>query len=661
MTRRAPIPVFCWLVPVCLLLASARSWAQRWVEEEPRWLRLDMPEASAGVDMEGLRETVEANGVTSTHDNYFIVPTLGLHTSGSIYHPNLMTFEFNGEGGTGWAQDKVTSPGYSLTRNENQNLFRYLATANFLSAKPYNASFFAAQDHTYENYDFLNTATVDSLRYGGRVAWSARTFNLSADMGYRDQRASGLNGTSEISETYLNLNGLSQREAGSSTFTYNYDNYDNQVNGGPTQNATSQSIAGSDTETFGRQNQISATSGASYSWAQYASQNAETFNATENVNVKHSPDVQSFLALTYNNSQLSPSSSDLFQGIAGVHHQLYESLSSSLDVHGNYGHIDSPGSDATNDRYGVGVQESYTKRLGSWGHLSFGGGAILDHEDFNSSGGALTTINESHVLKDTAATFLNNPQVIPTTILVTGPGGVPTYVNGVDYRIIPEGDLTQIQRIPTSINLSDGATVLVSYQSESTPTSSFENLTVSATIRLDVLNTIGVYGRLNIVDNNAPPQALAETLTDLVGGADVTWRWLRAGAEYEDYDSNFTQYKAARFFETLSFQLGESSRLGLNFNQVFYRYPLGQDQTQYQCIGLFNTQISAWLSWNVEAGYYRQQALGASQDLVAARTGLILTYGKLTFKTGYQYNYQDIEQAEVRDRNFFYVQFNRSF
>ena len=99
----------------------------------------------------------------------------------------------------------------------------------------------------------------------------------------------------------------------------------------------------------------------------------------------------------------------------------------------------------------------------------------------------------------------------------------------------------------------------------------------------------------------------------------------------------------------------------MNFNQIFYRYPANQQQTQYQFIGLFNTQISSWLTWNVEGGYYRQDALGATQDLVAARTGLILAYGKLTFKTGYQYNYQMIEQAEKRDRNFFYVQLKRDF
>jgi hypothetical protein len=667
MTLRSPLQICGWLVSALLFVGVMNSRAQvrssqQWGELEPRWLRLEPPQASVGVDIEGLREDVTSHGSTAVHENLMLVPLVGLRLQGSVYHPNLMTFDLSGQGGVGWMYDSVTSPGYELTRHESQNLFTYLATVNFLSSKPYNATFFASQDHTYNNYDFFNTVTADSTRYGGRLGWSTEHFNLNADMGYRDLYTSGLTGTSEIAETYLNFNGLNQRERGSSTLTYSYDDFANRLNGGPEQTSLSQSVSASDTETFGSRDQITATTGASYGWAEYADQHAETFNATENVVVKHTPNLESFLALNYQDTHLDPASSYMFQGDAGLRHQLYESLTSTLDFHGNYGEASSPGSSSLNDRYGVGLNEDYSKRLGSWGHLTLGGGAIVDHQDFGSSGsGVLTIINESHVLKDTTVTFLNNPRVLAATVIVTGPGGVPNYDNGVDYRLIPHGEMMEIQRIPTSINLLDGATILVSYQSDSGFNSSFETLNVTAQIRLDLFNLVGIYGRLNTVDNNAPPQTLAETLTDLVGGADITWRWLRAGAEYEDFDSNFTQYQATRFFETFTFQLGENSRLGLNFNQVFYRYPYGQDQTQYQFIGLFNTQLSSWLSWNVEGGYYHQEALGATQDLAAARTGLILTYGKLTFKTGYQYNYQVIENAEVRDRNFFYVQLKRDF
>jgi hypothetical protein len=662
MIRLSPLRVSFWLLPALLLLGSWRSEAQRWSDEEPRWLRLEIPTASVGVDVEGLKETVTANGSTSTHDNFLVVPLVGLGLQGSVYHPNLMTFDISGQGGVGWMYDSVTSPGYSQTRNESQNLLLFLATLNFLSSKPYNATFFASHDHTYNNYDFFNTATADSTRYGGRAAWVTKSFNLNADMGYRDLITSGLSGTSEISETYLNFNGVNQRERGSSTLTYSFDDYGNRLNNGPTQTSMSQSFGASDSETFGSRDQITATTGASYGWADYASRHAETINATENVNIEHRPNLNSYLMLNYQNSSLDPASSSVFQGIIGVRHQLYESLTSTLDLHGTYNDYSALHSASVSDRYGAGLGEAYTKHLGSWGLLSFGGAAVVDHNDQYSSGsGILSIINESHVLRDTTVTLLNNPRVLVSTILVTGPGGVPTYLNGADYRIIPHGEMIEIQRVPTSLNLANGSTVLVSYQSDSLYTASFETLNGSASIRLDMFNLVGVYGRLNVVDNNAPPQAMVETLTDLVGGADISWRWLRAGAEYESYDSNFSEYTATRFFETLNFQLGESTHLGLSCNQIFYQYPRNRQQTQFTYIGQFNTQISYWLFWNVDAGYYYQDALGAQQDLVAARTGLNASWGKLTLKAGYQYNYQMLEQTERRDSNFFYFQMRRDF
>jgi hypothetical protein len=650
------------LVPGLLLLTAGVLQAQPPSEEEPRWLRLDMPQASVGVDVEGLKENVSANGTTSTHENFLVVPLVGLDLQGSVYHPNLLTFDISGQGGVGWMYDSVTSPGYSSVRNESQNLLLFLATLNFLAGKPYNATFFSSHDHTYYNYDFFNTTTADSTRYGGRVAWVTKAFNLSTDMGYRDLITSGLSGTSEIEETYLNFNGVNLREHGSSTLTYNYDDYANSLNYGPQQTALSQSVGASDSETFGSRGQITATTGGSYGWADYSDRSARTFNANENISAQHLPNLNEFLTLNYQNSVLDPARSSVFQGVAGVRHQLYESLTSTLDVHGTYNDVSSGNVTALYDRYGAGIAESYVKRLGSWGRLTLGGAVIVDHNDQSSSGaGALSVINESHVLKDTTVTFLNNPNVYATTILVTGPGGVPTYANGVDYSIIPHGELTEIRRIPTSLNLSDGATILVSYQSDSLWSGSFESLNGSAQIRLDLFNLVGFYGRINVVDNNAPAQAMAETLTDVIGGADISWRWFRAGAEYEDFDSNFSRYSALRFYESFTYQLGGASQLGLNCNQVFYRYADNQEQRLFQFIGLFNTQISNWLFWNIEGGYYYQDALGVQQNLAAARTGLNFNWGKLSIKAGYQYNYQLLMQTETRDSNFFYVQLKRDF
>ena len=653
-----------WLLTGLLMLTAWRSYAQRRVVEEvePRWLRLDIPETSVGLDVEGLKEDQTTSGITSTHENFTLVPLVGLKAHGSVYHPNLMTFDFDGLGGVGWAKDTVTSTGYSQVRNENQNLFLYVASANFLASKPYNASFFASQDHNYNNYDFFNTMTVDSTRYGGRLSWTVGNFILTSDMGYRDQTSSGMTGNTEVQDTYLNFNGLNQRQHGSSSVSYSYDDSINWVNSGPAQESRSSFVGATDTEILGKRDQIIATTGASYGQAEYPGQNAERFSATENVTDQHSQDLSSFLHLNFTDSQFDFSSVSQFQGMVGLRHQLYESLTSILDLHGNYDNFSSLSTSAINDRIGVGLGESYTKRLAPGVQLSLGGIVIADHLDQETYGGAtLTAIGESHVLTDSTPVPLNHPLVIVPTIFVTGPNGVPTYVNGVDYEVFQTGDITRLQRIPTSVLLPNGGSVLVSYQYQAPATASYESMSLGFTARLELYNTYGVYTRYNTVQNNAPPAALAETVTDFVGGADVRWRWLRAGAEYENYNSSFTEYRANRLFETFTFALDEASNLSLDFNQVWYLYANNQDQTQYQFRCIFNTQVSSWLFWNIEGGYYLIDTLGVQQNFTAARTSLDFNWGKLTARLGYQYNYEATQQSASNSRNFFYFHLKRAF
>jgi hypothetical protein len=227
------------------------------------------------------------------------------------------------------------------------------------------------------------------------------------------------------------------------------------------------------------------------------------------------------------------------------------------------------------------------------------------------------------------------------------------------------GDLVQIQLVATSAILHNGDSVKVTYESLSLFTASFESLTVNAQIRLDLFGKFGVYGRLNWLDNNAPPQVLTQTLTELVGGTDYAWRWLRAGTEYEDYNSNFNRYTAWRCFENLTFQPTAASTLGLTLNQSWYHYGVGGNQSQYQFLTRYNVQLPAALAWFVEGGYSIQDLLGSEELMGSARTGLTWSRGKLNVRTGYEFNSLDNSSPGQSTQEFltsrFYVYLKRSF
>ena len=142
------------------------------------------------------------------------------------------------------------------------------------------------------------------------------------------------------------------------------------------------------------------------------------------------------------------------------------------------------------------------------------------------------------------------------------------------------------------------------------------------------------------MDNNAPPTVITETLTDLVGGMDYNWRWFRTGAEYEDYDSNFTQYDAMRFYQNFTFQIDRRSSLSFNFNETFYHYSVTGDQTLYQFTTRYNLQLWSSLSCYVQGGFESQDVQGTQQIDGSAQTGLSWSYGKLSVRTGFEYNDQ---------------------
>src|SRR5262249_28743018 len=152
------------------------------------------------------------------------------------------------------------------------------------------------------------------------------------------------------------------------------------LNNGNTQTSDNFGVALSDSETFGSRKQISLTSGATYAQAEYSSQTLKTVTATENLSINHSPTLDSYGTANYNHSDYQPSvTDDRFQGLYGLHHRLFDSLTSSADVHGFYEQNNSSGGISTYDTYGLGGAENYVKRLGAWGGLSIGIGAVGDH------------------------------------------------------------------------------------------------------------------------------------------------------------------------------------------------------------------------------------------------------------------------------------------
>jgi hypothetical protein len=661
-----------WRFAVGLLIVGLTQRLSPWARaQDTSWFRLNgMPEFSTGLEVDGSSENDRISGINSTYNTLFITPTVGLKTSGFIYHPNLLTFDFDGELGWGFDQMTTTSPGFNQSINESDELNRYLLEINLLQEKPYNASFFASEDHTYRDYGSFDTFTVDSTRYGGRINWNTDHYSLNTDFGYRDETDTGLIDSSEVTETYFNFVGINKRRSGQTTVTANWDMFDNILNFGNELTTMNESIGISDSETFGRRQQITAATGVTLSHSEYGGQQMDTVNATENVSVNHTRSLDSFLIFDFEDNNLHPATESYLQGEYGIRHQLYESLTSTVDVHGSRQDNSDVSGSSTTDLYGLGVSEDYIKKLQSWGRLTIGASIVADHQDDTASGGTITAIDEAHQLylptsPQYRPVYLNRPSVIASSIQVTAAS--QQLIEGTDYQIVTSGEQTEVQLItPASSHLqpllgaSENLAVLVTYQSTAANNASYDSLTSNFQIRLDLFGRLGLYGRLNWMDNNAPPTVITQTLTDLVGGIDYNWRWFRTGAEYEDYDSNFSQYTAFRFYQDCNFQLDNRSTLGVNFNETFYHYNENGDQTLYQLTARYNIQLWASLSCYLQGGCSLENIMGTEEVDGSVQTGLNWSRGKLSVRTGYEYNTQStasgaFTEDRTKDRLFLYL------
>src|SRR5262249_6021575 len=122
-------------------------------------------------------------------------------------------------------------------------------------------------------------------------------------------------------------------------------------------------------------------------------------NTEVNYTVEHNPGLHSYYDYSFSRFTGNFNSESIQNyGVAGLQHQLFESLSSSLQVYGSQ--LNSSAQDFTFDSRSVGttVAANYVKCLGGWGHLYLDNSTSYNFTDQQTSGGILQIDNESHVV-----------------------------------------------------------------------------------------------------------------------------------------------------------------------------------------------------------------------------------------------------------------------
>ena len=648
----------------CCAAWPGRAQTARRAIEEPQWFKGRVNEITFGFLAEGTyEETSFANSQTKvSHDRLFMGPTTGINMDGSIYHPNLARFTFDTEFASGWSEETTRTTRTTITREQWEWLGRLNAVIGFLRSKPYNGEVFANYDHGYRDYDFFNRVTVDSARYGARAAYTVGNLYFNSSYTHRDEDVSGLRANSNTKDDTITFGARHDRKTAGTTFNYTFDQY-SRVDLGRAGEGSDHTVSLSDYERFGSREQFALNSTASYNHRDANSENSDQVTVGSNLSAEHRHNLSSAYDLNYDHFQTGSFTSDGLSGNGELRHQLYESLNSALILRGANSEASDDRSEGYTRRYGGGFTEAYTKRLGNSARLRLSNSLLVDHVDQQS----VTTVeNERHNFTEGSGPpgtfFLNGSRIIEATIVVTDQNdSQPAFARGIDYSVDVNGDRTFISRPPGSRIAAD-ATVLVDYRTEPGSAGSYESLSESFQVRFELYTNLwGIYGRFNFWRNNADRDLRVPNLTSYAFGTDFAWRWLRTGMEYEIYDSDLSEYRAARLFQSMVFNLDAASALSLDFTETWIDYVDAKRQEEdFRFISRYHHTLTPRLRFDIEGGIDLRRGDTVDQTLATVRPGIEYSIGKTMVKAGYDFEYNLFDNEE-RVRHLFFLRARRTF
>ncbi len=590
--------------------ALAARPAGREVEEEVRPVMLR--ELSGALDFrveyEDNKDTSPMQTLQQRRTRYEEV--LDLRGRGSVYHPNLLEFDLRGSFG----------PSQEFFRGDfegaaNTIPYQYDADLNFLQRKPYRFSLFANRAENTISRQFFEPIKMESDYYGGYFTFRNDALPLSlrlSDSHTREDSSDYRSDRSERTAEFRASNRLKDdkdKDLLQSDFSYTYKDLTENVF--VTRELSSHSIYLNNTLQSGRVDGLSAISYDNTS----GDISTQLLQMNESFSVNHTDRFTTFYDYNFSKSSTDDFSTTTQRGDVGLHHRLYDSLVTELK-----GEISQTEATDSQEFYrGAEASVAYRKAVPG-GRFSAGYNFLYRMVNREAPAGVIRVVGERIVLLDSRRTFLSNPNVVLSSVVVRDVSGLVLLLD-IDYRLIIGGNLVEIQRV----NIPDNTPVLVDYEYSTPPTLDYDVKTSSVNLRYDFQDMLSFYyGYLSTRQERASgaprpedANALPDTLRSLYG-AELRWRWFTLGTEYEDDSSDLNPFSAWRVRGSFSVSPTYSSRFGLSASNSRTEYKTDGNIMRYDTVdALFSLRLNTFLETEIGAGYLSQQ--GRDMDVQAWR------------------------------------------
>jgi hypothetical protein len=593
-----------------------------------------------------------------------IRPKVGLNFDGSIYHSKLLDYYLSMELGLNNEHERLVEPAAAepdRSRSDTSPLQFYRGQALILKDKKLSGSVFGSYNLIRRDNDFFTRQTFYQEEYGAKLNYSGDTipWNLMATRYEEEETDSPAPRSSQRDE--LNFKASAVRGPRERTrFNYLYQDFANQeFNARPYDGIRNMLRFNDASYLFA--DVLKLSSYVYYNDIESTSVPSATFSLREVLNARHTESLSSIYSYSYSTRDSGSTESVSQDAEASLRHQLYDSLTSTLSA-------DLRDTSQTSQdifRYGFALAESYSKYIGDSSMLNLGVTfRRLDEEREASGGDTIQINNEPHTLTTGSPTFLNQPDVIASSITVTDVSGTILYREFFDYLVVQRESITEITRVVGG-DIPNGGAVLVSYSAANPGSGSFTTQHDLYRFRYYLLNQLlAVYGHIRTIDNQGGEQFTLEDVDERVLGLESTWNWLNVGAEYQDYESSLLSHETFRVFENASFPLSWRSMLNISASQSWIYYPeTDEDFKRYFHNIVYRNQLTKRLSFNVGGSLYLQRSESdesLDRDLLAVNTKLNYKVGKTTITALYEYRHEEFRQEKI-ERQTAYLRVRRRF
>ena len=630
--------------------------------EAPRPLTIRVTDPYLMLETEGDESVTRLPGEPKAKDvTADWTPSIGLGLEGSIYHPRLVHFDADIELGlTEGSRRRDDGAGAARSYDRSFTAERYNASLVFLRAKPYSLTVFTRRDIEQRDYDEFNRFDVDHEQYGARLRHSGERFSWDLRLANTRDDVTNTDRPTREDETLLTFDARYRRSGDNrTTLRYSDRDFSRAEAGYPGYSGVQQNLYVLDETAFGPADRARLLSTLTLADLNESRIDTRSLTLREDFRRRAATNLWHGAIYQFDWRDAGEATSEQHQGELYVEHQLYASLQSRADVQVEQGQTHEDGFRDEQLRYGPGVAEHYNKRLGEVGRLGLDAELRLDRIERDAAGGAIRILDERVQLSDGRPAMLSQPRVQPGSVVVTDSGGTRLYLEGLDYRVVPRGEFTEIQRVFGGA-IPNGAVVLVDYTSRGSASDSLSRTQERLAFEIDLYDRLlFLYGARRAVLYHGGDSLVFQDYREHTIGLKSRWQFIEVGVEQVDYEGDALSYEGPNAYAELSWDLVTTAlRLRAAKSDLSYRNQPGWLDTRTYTADVDWHPVDR-LSLQLFAGDYQESTQDGDRELVSLEARLSYLFHKLTIEGTWRVEEEDLRD-EGHDRRYYLLRVKRA-